>query len=138
MLCVDCKYGHECPYMGADDMMHALVVEGDEKVVKLMGEVNVLLEKLKARVKEVFEMSKRFDLHVDVAQCEGFEELFKMSWDNEDTLALNVLITELHRLAGDCRSKVGVRVPFEVFEGVVGALERCSIIAMGRGEVSEN
>jgi len=130
MLCEDCKYGHRCPYMRTDDMLHAVVVEGDEKVGELMGSVRELLTELKGRVKEVFGMSREFDFDVDLAQCEGYEEGVKVRWDNDDLVALHVLVAELYRLAGKCRSEIGVRVPYETFFRVVNVLERCAMCVM--------
>ena len=138
MLCVDCKYGHECPYMKTDDMEHALIVEGDEEVDVLMGKVRKLLEQLKARVKEAFGVSVEFDFCIDLNECQGYEEGFKVSWDDEDSETMDVLVTELYRLAGDCRSKVGVRLPFDLFDTVLGVLERCRFVAVGPAKVNEN
>jgi len=138
MLCIDCKYGHECPYMKADDMGHALIVEGDELVDELMGKVRELLEKLKSRVKEAFGVSVEFDFNVGLVQCQGYEEGFKLSWDDEDSATLDILVMELYRLAGECKSKVGVRLPFNMFDAVVGALERCRFVAVGPAKANEN
>lgn len=96
------------------------------------------MEKLKARVKEAFEVSVEFDFSVDLAQCQGYKEGFKVNWDDEDSKALDILVIELYRLAGDCRSKVGVRIPFDVFDEVLGALERCRFAAAGPAKASEN
>jgi hypothetical protein len=124
--------------MTTDDMDHALIVEGDEEVSKLMNKMGRLLQQLKGRVKEAFGVTVEFDFHIDLNHCQGYEEGFKVSWDDEDSTTIDIMVTELYRLAGDCRSKVGVRIPFDVFEVVVDMLERCRYVAVGPAKVNEN
>jgi hypothetical protein len=142
MLCMNCKYDHECPYMTDQDMVHALM-DGGEEVYKLMDKVRELLGQLKARIKEDFKMSKDFGFDIELAGCrgyesEGHEEGFKVGWDDESLEGLRSLILELYRLNSECRSKVGVRVPFETYDVLMAVLEKCVCTARSCGVVSEN
>ena len=138
MLCIDCKYGHECRYMTTDNMEHALVVEPGEEVCRLMGMIKELFKELKARVKEEVKMSKGFNFGIELNDCQGYERGFKMGWDDEDAKVLSVLHLSLLKLYGDCRSKVGVRVPFEVYDILIAMVERFGLAVSHPGKIGEN
>ncbi len=46
--------------------------------------------------------------------------------------------SNLYGLAGKCRSKVGVRIPFEMFDEVVSVLKRYLDVVEGRKVISKN
>lgn len=131
-MCESCKHGHECPYIGkTDDMLHAFL-EGDSEIEGLKEEIDNIGEALEARIKEVFEVSKRFHFGFDMVECEGFEA-YEVAWSDKDVEMWHALVIELYGLAGDCRSKVGVRVPFYIFDAVVVGLEKyLSVVESGK------
>ena len=71
MICIECKHGHDCPYVkGEADLFHVLLMAGykDEDLVARKKKV---LQELKELVIREYGVTCEFDLGVVVTQCEG-------------------------------------------------------------------
>lgn len=76
MMCVECKFGHDCPYFdGIDDMYHALLPYSNDDVDRIINLIDVNLALLKEAIKSGYVSDDRFDfdLNIGLAQCSGFE-----------------------------------------------------------------
>ena len=72
-MCIECKYGHSCPYVeGTSDLFHAMLQSGhiDENLWSQKQEV---VGKMKELIMREFDVTCEFDLDVDITECEGFE-----------------------------------------------------------------
>ena len=134
-MCVRCKHGHECPYMETSDMLHVFL-EGDGEVERLKASIDILCEALEVRIHEVFEVSKKFHFDVDMIGCEGYEDA--SDWSDKDLQKWHVLVMGLYELAGNCKSKVGVRIPFKMFDVLVDVAERYLNVVEGGKVISPN
>jgi len=74
MICIECKHGHNCPYVkGEADLFHALLMAGykDENLWKQKEKV---LCELKELVIREFGVTCEFDLDIGIMQCEEYDD----------------------------------------------------------------
>ncbi len=135
-MCVRCKHGHECPYMETSDMLHVFL-EGDGEIERLKAEIDNLCGALEARINEVFEVSKKFHFDFDMIECEGYAA-YEVDWSDKDLQKWHALVMGLYELAGNCKSKVGVRIPFGMFNAVLNVLERYLNVVESGKVISKN
>lgn len=148
VMCMDCERQDYCRL---SKEFNSVLIDDigkfeDEELNELRAKVDLALGDFKLRLKEIYGIRKGFDIGIHFYNCEDFKSAEVLSGDedygkvdDENSEKLNVLVFALYKLAGDCRSKVGVRIPFGMFDKVVQELERyMNVLESGKGIISEN